>query len=113
MHALSRDDRFDVVGIANDGAAAVEMAEALDPDIVFMDLEMPRVDGYEATRRIIAGPSHAEVFVLTGRNAPDDAARARAAGAAAFLSKQYSISDLIETFFEVSSLTLAFGGAQR
>ena len=109
MQALSTDDRLEVIGIANDGAEAVALSEALEPDVVFMDLDMPRVDGYEATRRITSSNGRAQVFVLTGNDMPGDAARAREAGAAAFLSKKYSISDLKDAFFEISSLTRAFG----
>lgn len=49
---LTVDGRVEVVGRARDGAQAVELAERLAPDVVLMDISMPVVDGFEATRRI-------------------------------------------------------------
>lgn len=83
---LQADPTLDVVGEAADGAQAVELVTALRPDVVVMDLQMPVVDGIEATRRLVAaglGP----VVVLTTYGLDDLVDRALAAGAAGFLVK--------------------------
>ena len=58
-------DGIDVVGTAVDGADAVRQTLAADPDIVLMDLNMPTVDGVEATRRLVESGASARVVVLT------------------------------------------------
>jgi DNA-binding NarL/FixJ family response regulator len=84
---LGADGRIEVVGRALDGGTAVELAAELQPDVVLMDISMPVLDGFEATRRICERLPDARVLVLTGSAAAADADLARQAGAAGYLTK--------------------------
>lgn len=88
---------MEVVGQAGDGAEAVELAATLQPDIVMMDLRMPRVDGVEATRRICGSgrASNAKVIVLTTFDLDEYVAGALSAGASGFLLKDAPPADII------------------
>ncbi|NYT95110.1 response regulator transcription factor [Salinispora sp. H7-4] len=87
---LEVEDDIQVVGEAADGERAVSMAGALRPDVVLMDVEMPRVDGLEATRRIVADlarPHAPAVLILTTFDRDDYLFAALRAGASGFLLK--------------------------
>jgi DNA-binding NarL/FixJ family response regulator len=86
--ALEADPRVKVVGYARNGREAAKLAVALDPDVVLMDLDMPLVDGIEATRAIHARDAGQHVVIYTGSDEYDDVARADAAGAVGFLHKE-------------------------
>ena len=85
---------IDVVGAAADGEEAVRLAEELHPDVVMMDLRMPRMDGVEATRRILAAGGAARVLVLTTYADDDSVFAALQAGALGYLTKDSSADDI-------------------
>jgi two-component system, NarL family, response regulator LiaR len=104
---LAADRRVQVVGRAADGKSAVEQAGSLHPDVILMDLDMPVVDGIQATRSVRRFLPDCRVAVLTASLLPEDALRARAAGAAAYLTKGCSSRDLLEAVLELGYCNLA------
>jgi len=92
---LDADERIEVVGTALNGEQAVRSARSLHPDVVLMDIDMPVLDGIEATRRIREELPETRVLVVTGSNARQDVARARRAGAAAYVTKDRIAADLV------------------
>jgi len=85
----------ELVGTAADGAEAVDLAKRLDPDVVLMDLDMPRVDGIEATRTILAG-QQTNVLVLTAFSDRQRILGALEAGACGYLLKDAASEDVAE-----------------
>jgi DNA-binding NarL/FixJ family response regulator len=108
---LSSAERLDVVGHAVNGDEAVEMTRSLRPDVVLMDISMPRSDGIEATRRIKASVPATVVLVLTSSRSDEDIRSAARAGAAGYLTKESVTSDLATTILEVAAM--AAGSPQR
>ena len=92
---LGMEDDIEVVGEAGDGLAAVELATALRPDVVLMDVQMPGIDGIEATRRVLADGA-TRVVILTTFDSEDYLFEALRAGASGFLLKNASPEDLVE-----------------
>ena len=94
---IEAEDDLDVVGEAGDGDAAVEVARQTQPDIVLMDIRMPRVDGLEATRLISAEPTLAEtrVIILTTFELDEYVFDALRNGASGFLLKDTEPADLL------------------
>src|SRR5512132_268041 len=109
MAVLSEDDRIDVIGIAEDGQQAVDLATELRPDVILMDLKMPVLDGFEATRRIKAAGLDIQIFILTGTDQAIGSEDAVAAGASGFLRKEQSVAELKDVFLEVASLAAVLG----
>jgi DNA-binding NarL/FixJ family response regulator len=94
---LSGEADFEVVGEADDGAAAVELARTLNPDVVLMDVSMPRLDGLEATRQILRDRPDICVIGLSMHAQEDIGAALRRAGAVCYVSKTSAPADLIAT----------------
>jgi DNA-binding NarL/FixJ family response regulator len=92
---------MDAVGTAHSAAQAIAMAQDLQPDIVVMDIEMPRQDGLAATRRIREVAPHAVVAVVTAHRDPDWVVRAAQAGASAFIPKDGSLAEMIDVLSRV------------
>jgi AmiR/NasT family two-component response regulator len=91
---MLREEGYDVVGEAGDGAAAVDQAEQLKPDLVVMDVKMPVLDGISAAKKIVE-QRIAPVLILTAFSQRDLVERARDAGAMAYLVKPFNKSDLV------------------
>jgi DNA-binding NarL/FixJ family response regulator len=85
-----------VVGEARSGAEAIAMAETLKPDVILMDLRTPDVDGVTATERILAVLPRTRIVVVTTYESDADILRAVEAGAAGYLLKDASRSELAE-----------------
>ena len=82
---------------ALDGEAGVRIAVSERPDLILMDIQLPLLDGYEATRRIKADPvlKHIPIIVVTSYALSGDEAKARAAGCDAYMAKPYSPKALL------------------
>jgi DNA-binding NarL/FixJ family response regulator len=92
-----------VAGEAADGAAAVELARALEPDVALMDVRMPRMDGIEATRRIGQAGLPTKVLVLTTFDLDQHVYDALRAGASGFLLKDVERERLVEAVHTVAA----------
>ena len=95
-------DDLKIVGEAQNGLEAVRLAEQLKPDVILMDLAMPRLDGFEATKRIKA--EHPEIGIIAFSIHDDLKTREKAcaAGADAFIEKEAETQLLISAIREVS-----------
>jgi DNA-binding NarL/FixJ family response regulator len=100
-------DGIEVVGSAVDGADAVRQVATADPDVVLMDLNMPTVDGVEATRQLTAQGSRAKVVVLTTYADDQWVFGALRAGARGYLTKDASAEEI-----QAAVLSVAAGDAQ-
>jgi two-component system NarL family response regulator len=100
---LASEPEIEIVGRASNGEEAVQQALALHPDVILMDIAMPGLDGVEATKRIRRKQRGACVLMLTGSNSRSDVARAREAGAAAYVTKDRIAAQLIEAIRELAA----------
>jgi DNA-binding NarL/FixJ family response regulator len=100
---LEAEGRFDIVGQAQNGREAVALAAALRPDVVLMDIAMPVLNGFEATRQIVAGNPAARVLMLSAHSDDEYLERMAAVGACGFLEKQTSAEILAQAIREVAA----------
>jgi DNA-binding NarL/FixJ family response regulator len=91
----ARED-IEVVGEAEDGAQALELARRRRPDVILMDVRMPRLDGVEATRRLVEEGSEARILILTTFDLDEYVYEALRAGASGFLLKDLQPAQLVE-----------------
>jgi len=104
LHAcLSKQERLRVVGEACDGEDAVEKALALTPDIVLMDISMPRMTGLDATQRLRQQAPQLRVLILSAHSDRDCILRCIQAGAHGYVSKQASTDELLRAIDSVQS----------
>ena len=109
LNALFSNQQYmEVVGDDCDGIEAVNLAEQLNPDIVVMDLKMPKLDGAEATRRILDVTPDAKVVILTSYGSSDDLVRAVANGAKGAMIKSAPIEDIIDSIHKIHAGGEAF-----
>lgn len=93
---------LEIVGEAGDGLEAIEVCQALRPDVVLMDIRMPRLDGLEATRRLVAAEAPPKVIVLTTFDADEYVARALVGGASGFLLKDTPPATIVDAVHKVA-----------
>jgi DNA-binding NarL/FixJ family response regulator len=86
---LRRTEGFELVGEASSGAEAIELASTLEPDLVLMDINMPEMNGVEATRRILEAHPATIVFLCSTYDAADLPKDAATSGAAAYVHKEH------------------------
>lgn len=100
---LSSEQRIEVVGRAADGGEAVELARALRPDVVALDISMPVMDGFEAAAKLELLSRPPAVLMLTGSNAPEDVDRARRAGVKGYITKDAIAARLVEAILAAAA----------
>jgi len=98
---LGTDERFEIVALAKNGGQAVELAESLEPDVVLMDISMPVLDGFAATKQLRKKRPGLPVLMLTGSNARGDVDKARTSGAAGYVTKDRIAGELIDAIVGV------------
>ena len=103
VQILHADGRFEVVGQAADGAAAVAAAGRLHPDLILMDLKMPNIDGIEATRRIVAEHPEIKVLILSTFDAESYVLQALRAGASGYVLKDSQPDAIVSSILAVMS----------
>ncbi|MDI3463727.1 MAG: Chemotaxis protein methyltransferase CheR [Nitrospira sp.] len=104
-------DHFEVVGEAGDGAEAVELVQRLEPDVVVMDIDMPKMDGIEATQQIKANQPATVVIGLSVNQSTDTEQRMKEAGASAYLTKESAVDALCHAIEQAVSCTQYAAGA--
>lgn len=97
---LRRAEGFALVGEAADGGEAVAMVSELAPDLVLMDINMPRMNGIEATRRILESAPGTTVFLCSTYQRSDLPPEAESSGAAAYINKEELTPDLVRRLWE-------------
>jgi two-component system, response regulator PdtaR len=119
LKEMLEEEGYDVVGEAADGEEAVALAAELRPDLVILDVKMPKLDGIAAAEQI-AGDRVAPVVILTAFSQRDLVERAREAGAMAYLVKPFQKKDLLPTiematsrFAEIVALEQEVTGLQE
>ncbi|MEO9323199.1 response regulator transcription factor [Nocardioides sp. C4-1] len=99
---LGGHDDLEVVGEAVDGRDGVQQAGQLSPDVVLMDIRMPRLNGLEATRALLAAPQPPKVIVLTTFDADEHVVEALAVGADGFLLKDTPPPEIVAAIRKVA-----------
>ncbi|MEN3613583.1 response regulator transcription factor [Plantactinospora sp. ZYX-F-223] len=100
---LGAEDDLDIVGEAGDGVEAVDLSRRLLPDVVLMDIRMPRMDGVAATRAIIDARLPVRVLILTTFDLDEYVVGALRAGASGFLAKDVPAEDLVTAIRTVAA----------
>ena len=106
---LGAAEGLEVVGSAADGARAVDLALGLQPDVVLMDLQMPRLNGVEATERIVGSSPHISVIVLSMMDDEESVFAAVRAGARGYLLKGARRQEIVRAIEAVGAGEVIFG----
>src|SRR6516164_6311221 len=108
---LHAEGDINVVAEAQTGREAVQLAAKFHPEVVVMDLAMPLLNGWEATRQILKVAPSAKILVLSTYDSDEHVQQAIAAGAAAYLIKQTAAADLVKAIHEVKKGNAFFSPA--
>jgi DNA-binding NarL/FixJ family response regulator len=100
---LGGDDSLEIVGEAGDGVAGLELIARTRPDVVLMDIRMPRLDGLGATARLMQQPDPPKVLVLTTFDADEHVVRALRDGASGFLLKDTPPAEIVAAVHRVAA----------
>jgi len=100
---LRSEDEYDVVGEARDGEAAVAMVERLKPEIVCLDVMMPKMTGLDALREIKAANPAVTVVMISGNASPENVQESLQFGAVGFIVKPFNAAKVLKTLSGVQS----------
>lgn len=106
---LEQEADLKVVAQANDGEQAVRLAEQVQPDVILMDINLPRLNGLQATRQIVANREESRVIVLTAYHDDEQLFHALKAGAAAYYPKDVDLKTLISAIRAVNEGNYVIG----
>jgi DNA-binding NarL/FixJ family response regulator len=109
---LQLDERLEVVGRARDGREAIDLASLLQPDVVLMELQIPVLNGIEATCELRRAAPSCRVVIVTASPSADDERRAGEAGASAYVRKGGFAAELFDAIFNAASESLGARAAQ-
>lgn len=98
---LKHEPEIEIVGTARDGCSAIAQSQKLQPDIVLMDIDMPKMNGIAATKYICQHQPNTKVIVLTSHRDRDYISRAFQAGASGYLLKESLIEDLKQAIYSL------------
>ncbi len=113
LEGLTEEGTVDVVGLAKDGVEALELSKTLRPDVMLLDLEMPRMDGFQVLRTLNRRKRRPVVIVLTGLSAREDLARAERLRPNALMQKTVDVRALIPGIVLSFALSDANSGAPQ
>jgi DNA-binding NarL/FixJ family response regulator len=106
---LAGHPELEVVGVAGDGVEALHLTLDLVPDVVVMDVDMPRLDGISATRRLAELGAPARVVVLTAHESAETSRAALRAGASAYLTKGLISKSLVPAILNLAGAPATLG----